>query len=302
MVYSQPILPNDPVRFYGWGFLFYKIFINKIDMGINNVINEELSRMKSLFNYQRGKVISEQEFNEDVIGKYEREDLQKVDPGGSHVTAADTATAKNNTMSAEDRQFYVNKEYCSQKNGIVPQRTVGGYINIPEHKFSDAVKIYKITDAEIKAAQATCPNVKTQQNSSTPKAPPPIPTELKDINGVKAFQDWLDANKAGWATGYVNNILNKTGTGYGRMGPRTTKAWGLFKDEYLNPQKIGSDIPDITTQQIQQINTGTQPATTQPATTQQTTTQKTPQPPSEPGQTGEKRDGWSWDEKQQKWY
>jgi hypothetical protein len=272
----------------------------------DKLVIEELSRMKSLFGYERGKVISEQEFNEDTTtGLGYGDALINKTPAN---TAA--ATNVNNTMSAEDRQFYVNKEYCSQKNGVVPQRSVGGYMNIPQHKFSEVVKIYKITDAEIKAAQATCPEVKTQQTNSTPKPPPQIPTELKDINGVKAFQDWLDENKAGWASGYANNILNKTGKGYGRMGPRTSKAWGLFKDEYLNPQKLTQDIPNITTQEIQQINAGTQPQSDlgaqTPVTNTTTTTTSTETisqyPPDEPGQPGEYRDGWYYDEKSQQWY
>lgn len=253
-------------------------------MGISNVINEELSRMKSLFGYQRGKVVSEQN-------------------QGSNV--------KNNTMSTEDRQFYVNKEYCSQKNGVVPKRNVGGYFDIPAHKFSDTVKIYKITDAEIKAAQATCPDVKMAQTTFTSQPPQPTPTELKDANGVKAFQDWLDKNKAGWATGYANGVLNKTGTGYGRMGPRTSKAWASYKDEYLkggqqtqstNPYDgYTSDNTDSTAKSqggVEGDDNTTQNTNTQPSTT----VQKTAQPPSEPGQSGETRDGWSWDEKQQKWY
>ena len=186
--------------------------------------------MKSLFGYERGKVISEQKLDEDTTTG-----LGYGDALINKTPAADTtaATNVNNTMSAEDRQFYINKEYCSQKNGVVPQRSVGGYINIPSHKFSDVVKIYKITDAEIKAAQATCPEVKTQQTNSTPKPPPQIPAELKDINGVKAFQDWLDENKAGWASGYKDGKLSQTGSGYGRMGPRTNKAWGLYKDKFF---------------------------------------------------------------------
>jgi hypothetical protein len=47
---------------------------------------------------------------------------------------------------------------------------------------------------------------------------------------VKGFQDWLDANKPGWAWGYPGGIVNKTG-GYGRLGPRTTKAWANYKKE-----------------------------------------------------------------------
>jgi hypothetical protein len=62
-----------------------------------------------------------------------------------------------------------------------------------------------------------------------------IPSELKDENGVKAFQDWLDVNAAGWATGYKEGIINKgqNGGGYGRFGPRTQKGWATYKDTYL---------------------------------------------------------------------
>ena len=48
------------------------------------------------------------------------------------------------------------------------------------------------------------------------------------------------------------------------------------------------------------------PKTTTPAQTTTQTAQPgavvTQQPPTEPGQTGEFRDGWYWDEKQQQWY
>jgi hypothetical protein len=90
MVYSQPILPTNPDRFYGWGFLFYNIFIiMKLDK--DKLVIEELSRMKSLFGYERGKVISEQKLDEDTIGSYDRRDLQRIDPGGSHLSAGDKA-------------------------------------------------------------------------------------------------------------------------------------------------------------------------------------------------------------------
>lgn len=48
---------------------------------------------------------------------------------------------------------------------------------------------------------------------------------------VKNFQDWLDKNKPGWATGYANGILNKA-VGYGKFGPRTSAAWAKYEKEY----------------------------------------------------------------------
>lgn len=54
---------------------------------------------------------------------------------------------------------------------------------------------------------------------------------------VKKFQDWLDTNKPGWATGYKDGILKQgqNGGGYGKFGPRTTKQWNdpKVKEEYL---------------------------------------------------------------------
>ena len=222
------------------------------------LINEEVSRMKSLFGYKRGKVVSEQE-------------MQEIGIGASALLAA-----KNASVSAK-RQ-----------------------------------------------------------------TPPPIPTELKDINGVKAFQDWLDKNHVGWATGYNGGMLNKVGKGYGRMGPRTTNSWSQYKDEYLKSlqtaaQDDKNSMTDITpengntavnnstntsnnedgdynptnksntnngndiTDYEPDNNTTAQQTTTQ-KTTQQTTIQKSPQPPTEPGEPGEERDGWTFDEKRQTWY
>ena len=61
-----------------------------------------------------------------------------------------------------------------------------------------------------------------------------IPLELKDIKGVKKFQDWLDVNHPGWHRKYgtLNQNLLR---GYGKYGPNTTRAWNnqSIKDEYL---------------------------------------------------------------------
>lgn len=58
---------------------------------------------------------------------------------------------------------------------------------------------------------------------------------------VKNFQDWLDKNKPGWATGYPNGLLNKAG-GYGRFGPRTSAAWAKYEKEYsTNPNTPKTD-------------------------------------------------------------
>lgn len=78
---------------------------------------------------------------------------------------------------------------------------------------------------------------------------PTIPKELVDAEGVKKFQDWLDKNKAGWVPG---GVLNKSG-GYGRFGPRTTRAWNSYGQEYLKggtskPEEkpeVGSEVQNV---------------------------------------------------------
>jgi hypothetical protein len=80
---------------------------------------------------------------------------------------------------------------------------------------------YTCNDAEFKGG-----------GTKQPAKPVATPPELKDI---KAFQDWLDVNAKGWATGYKDGIINKgqNGRGYGNFGPRTQKAWATYKDQYL---------------------------------------------------------------------
>jgi hypothetical protein len=102
------------------------------------------------------------------------------------------------------------------------------YYQINNYYYYDNGRKYEITTK--KTTNYTCndPEFKTNQI----KKSTPIPTELKNIEGVKLFQDWLDINAQGWATGFTNGKLNK-GTGYGNFGPRTQKAWTLYGKEYL---------------------------------------------------------------------
>ena len=92
---------------------------------------------------------------------------------------------------------------------------------------------WSFTSTQPTVQPTTTPAVSDASKTKTKtKTATPIPTELKDTEGVKKFQDWLDTNKANWAAGYPNGILNKAG-GYGKFGPRTSKAWNSFGQEYL---------------------------------------------------------------------
>ena len=187
-------------------------------MGTNKIISEELSRMKSLIGYQKGVVISEQ-----IILKEQ-----------------------------QTRQEVINSLYCG--TDASGKLTALGWQGKTFDEYSQGLT-QPVTDAELATAKASCLTIKTapqtsqqnqnQPNTTTKKAPltkkapstPPcsLPPELKDVKGVKLFQDWLDEHKAGWATGYKEGILKQgaNGGGYGKFGPRTCKAW-KYKNEYLN--------------------------------------------------------------------
>jgi|694.fasta_scaffold22748_9 hypothetical protein len=66
-----------------------------------------------------------------------------------------------------------------------------------------------------------------------------IPAELKDVKG---FQDWLDKTHPGWHDKY-NTLGGIVSKGYGKFGPRTTKAWATYKDEYLKKTPTVTPTP-----------------------------------------------------------
>lgn len=73
-----------------------------------------------------------------------------------------------------------------------------------------------------------------------PKKPVAPPIQLGNGDGIKLFQDWLDKNAPGWATGYKGGVIDqgRAGGGYGKFGPRTKKAWDKYKDQYLQMEPI----------------------------------------------------------------
>ena len=85
------------------------------------------------------------------------------------------------------------------------------------------------------------PTTSNSNNSSTgATSTSSIPSELKD---VKDFQDWLDKTHPGWHDKY-NTLGKDVSKGYGKFGPRTSKAWSTpgYKDEYLK----GNNTPTVT--------------------------------------------------------
>jgi hypothetical protein len=101
------------------------------------------------------------------------------------------------------------------------------------------------------------PATAKKPDATTKKAITPTPAELKDSAGIIKFQDWLDTNKPGWATGFPEGKLNK-GSGYGKFGPRTSKAWTAYGKEYLNSSKTPVDTSTISAPAVQTYATADQ--------------------------------------------
>jgi hypothetical protein len=77
------------------------------------------------------------------------------------------------------------------------------------------------------------------------------PSELSDSTKIKAFQDWMDANKPCWvldSDGKYKNLSknvgkcdrNTGGKGYGNYAKNTDNAWKTFGKDYLASVKAGT--------------------------------------------------------------
>jgi hypothetical protein len=110
------------------------------------------------------------------------------------------------------------------------------YYQINNYYYYDNGRKYEISTKKI--TNYTCNDSEFRTNQI--KKLTPIPPELKNIEGVKLFQDWLDLNAQDWATGFTNGKLNK-GTGYGNFGPRTQKAWNTYGRRFLS----GGDMEEM---------------------------------------------------------
>jgi hypothetical protein len=247
-------------------------------MKLDNLVMEELSRMKSLFGYERGKVISEQQ----------------------NTTLPDV-TVKN-TLTR--RQKNINNAFCAVKNGLIvnPSSAHNGT------KWVDYVTTYKVTSAEIATSQKKCPNSEVAVKTKT---------TIKPDQKVMELQKQLVA--AGYNLG--NSGPNKDGVD-GIMGAKTRaaqqqmtqqKGQDALKQIHQDGQNVTNQLKQSVLQNSvlspqQQANAAALKAG-QPLPQQQTTQQPTQQndvvtkePPTEPGQAGDYKDGWYWDEKKGEWY
>ena len=187
-------------------------------------ILEEINRMKSLFKYQKGKVISEQRR------------LLRENP-----------TTNASTITNEQDDF--DDDQTPTTAAPATAAPAGTTATSTPQKMTDNLK-QQVTGL---ATQVTA-NVLT----GTAK-PGSTPAELKNTEGIKKFQKWLDTNKAGWATGYKGGKVGNQ-KGFGLFGKRTSNAWNQYGQEYLKSTGAVSTAPGSV------VTTNTNTVTTPPQT------------------------------------
>ena len=202
---------------------------------------------------------SDEEFNEDVIGSYERKELNKIaqDNVNRGVKWYDViekwANQNSKKFKARDDQFwyYVDKDIWNfKKNGDFiysygeSGNNVKGKWVINGANFQITTEDGDKFDSKSNKWSDT-PSTSNSNNSSTGAASTgaastaSIPAELKD---VKDFHDWLDKNHPGWHDKY-NTLGGIVSKGYGKFGPRTTKAWARYKNDYLKKTPTVTPTP-----------------------------------------------------------
>jgi len=239
----------------------------------------EVSRMKDLFGYKKGQVISEQDFKPfDPNGNYPSlgignknkltpKQIEAANAGWGPVTDEFAKTLpvdgsgkiipkKVDTQVDTFSMFPCLKNLKTEKKATatstgVPMKIGEG--NLKQYMFASDGTLYSYGQEYGKFSCGSKPNTIIINGKEVsietrtvvkPKVVIQIPKELKDIEGVKKFQDWMDINHPNWVKG---KNLNKGG-GYGKFGPSTNAAWKKYKDEYLkgssNKGGLGVPTPD----------------------------------------------------------
>lgn len=213
-------------------------------MKINLV--EELSRMKNLFGYERGKVISEQQFE---IGKLPFPTYQRTKGSAKEDYPSCVQVFGEPKTDTQGKSYYIKgtgdwNDYYFFSNNYYGQFSITGS-KPPHGSFycKDNVIVLTpvgCTDPSQPACKTQTPagTVQKQPGANVPKKQKQQIQKPKELTDVKAFQDWLDTNHPGWATGLKDGKLSRGG-GYGTFGPRTSAAWKKYGKEYLESLKKG---------------------------------------------------------------
>ena len=268
------------------------------------IIIEEVSRMKSLFGYERGRVISEQ-----VVPGTPNYGFTTTTPAvpipQAPPPASTTLPDVTVTSTLTPRQKNINNAFCSVKRGVIVNPSSGQN----GKQWSNYVSQFKVSAAEIAVAQKKCPNSEAAVKTAAPRKPDPKVMEL---------QKQLVA--AGYKLG--NSGPNKDGVD-GIMGPKTRAAQQQMiqqkgQQALQNMSKQGQDLQNQFTKTIQKGSASTpeQEANANAIKSGQPLPQtKAPVAPAAPvaavptgpkptglGFANEERDGWYYDAKTKDWY
>lgn len=266
------------------------------------IVIEELSRMKSLFGYERGRVISEQS----VVGAPNYGITTTTPAPAAPAPQATTLPDVTVQSTLTPRQKNINNSFCSVKNGVIVNPSSGQN----GKEWSKYVSDYTVSAAEIATAQKKCPNSGAAVKAVAPRKPDPKVMEL---------QKQLKA--AGYNLG--TSGPNKDGVD-GFMGARTKEAQQQMiqqkgQDALKNMTKQGQDLQKKLSQGIQQKSALTpqqqanadalragqslpKATTATQATPQATQQQPIGEKPTGLGFANEERDGWYYDAITKDWY
>lgn len=266
------------------------------------IVIEELSRMKSLFGYERGRVISEQS----VVGAPNYGITTTTPAPAAPAPQATTLPDVTVQSTLTPRQKNINNSFCSVKNGVIVNPSSGQN----GKEWSKYVSDYTVSAAEIATAQKKCPNSGAAVKAVAPRKPDPKVMEL---------QKQLKA--AGYNLG--TSGPNKDGVD-GFMGARTKEAQQKMiqqkgQDALKNMTKQGQDLQKKLSQGIQQKSALTpqqqanadalragqslpKATTATQATPQATQQQPIGEKPTGLGFANEERDGWYYDAITKDWY
>ena len=263
------------------------------------IIIEEVSRMKSLFGYERGRVISEQ-----VVPGTPNYGFTTTTPAvpipQAPPPASTTLPDVTVTSTLTPRQKNINNAFCSVKGGVIVNPSSGQN----GKQWSNYVSKFKVSAAEIAVAQKKCPNSEAAVKTAAPRKPDPKVMEL---------QKQLVA--AGYKLG--NSGPNRDGVD-GIMGPKTRAAQQLVQQKgqqaLQNWSKQGQDLQNkwssygkMTPEQIANANAikagQPLPQTKAPvAPAAPVAAVPTGPKPTGLGVANEEKDGWFYDAKTKDWY
>jgi hypothetical protein len=264
-------------------------------MKSEKLIIEEVSRMKSLFGYERGRVISEQKSNTPVIDFNKLP--QKIDNIWNSTNELVAAGFPNTGNILADPNFpkYYDRGYSD---------TTGNYFWT---KKKTAPTIVSQQSTKTTAGSATKTPVTPVGSATKPPVPrKPDPKVIEIQKQIKAALPNFDLGKSG---------PNKDGID-GIMGAKTRAGQKLMIQQKGQQalQGIAQQGRDLTNKFNQTIQNNSQLNSQQqananaiksgqplPGTRVSDAPVVTDQPPIEPGQFGEIRDGWQWNDKRQEW-